>query len=92
LSSESLPSRVAQLLACPEKHLKLVALRFFRTCLSLHDPFHHKEIIKHGLLEPILDVLYETMPKDNLLNSACLDFFEFIKRVRSLTSQGHNHR
>ena len=38
------------------------------------------------LFDPILDILYETMPRDNLLNSACLDLFEFIKRehIKSL--------
>jgi hypothetical protein len=38
------------------------------------------------LFEPILDIVYETMPRDNLLNSACLEFFEFIKRVRNDTN------
>jgi protein phosphatase-4 regulatory subunit 3 len=28
----------------------------------------------------ILDIIYETMPRDNLLNSACLEFFDYIKR------------
>ena len=28
----------------------------------------------------ILDIVYETMPRDNLLNSACLELFEFIRR------------
>lgn len=32
------------------------------------------------LFEPILDLVIETMPRDNLLNSACLEFFDFIKR------------
>jgi protein phosphatase-4 regulatory subunit 3 len=81
LLSDNLPSRVAQLMTCPQKHLKLIALKYFRTCLAIHDPFHHRQIIQNRLLEPILDILYETMPKDNLLNSACLEFFEFIKRV-----------
>ena len=35
---------------------------------------------KSHLLEPILNVVYETMPRDNLLNSVCLEFFEYIKR------------
>ena len=35
---------------------------------------------KSNLLEPILNVVYETMPRDNLLNSVCLEFFEYIKR------------
>lgn len=28
----------------------------------------------------MLNIVYETMPRDNLLNSACLELFEFIKR------------
>ena len=32
------------------------------------------------LFEPILQIVYDTMPRDNLLNSACLELFEFIKR------------
>lgn len=32
------------------------------------------------LFEPILKIVVETMPRDNLLNSACLELFEFIKK------------
>lgn len=38
-------------------------------------------MVKNKLFEPILNIVIETMPRDNLLNSACLEFFEFIKRV-----------
>ena len=34
----------------------------------------------NNTFELILDIVYETMPRDNLLNSACLELFEFIKR------------
>ncbi|KAH0565012.1 hypothetical protein GP486_001597 [Trichoglossum hirsutum] len=78
--AESLASRIAQLLSCPEKHLKLTALKFFRTCVGLQDEFYNRQIMHNRLFEPILDIVYETMPRDNLLNSACLEFFEFIKR------------
>ncbi|KAF2144112.1 uncharacterized protein K452DRAFT_153248 [Aplosporella prunicola CBS 121167] len=78
--SEGLASRVAQLMACPEKHLKLTALKYFRTCIGLHDEFHNRQIIQNRLFDPILNIVYETMPRDNLLNSACLELFEFIKR------------
>ncbi|KAJ9622623.1 Platinum sensitivity protein [Taxawa tesnikishii (nom. ined.)] len=56
------------------------ALKWFRTCIGLQDEFHNRQIIQHKLFEPILDIVYETMPRDNLLNSACLELFEFIKR------------
>lgn len=102
--SENLASRVAQLLLCPKKHLKLSkwhdrsfviviwgcgtdrlihvgAIKYFRTCIGLHDIFHNRLIMQNNLLEPILDIVIETMPKDNLLNSACLELFEYIRNV-----------
>ncbi|KAF2652711.1 DUF625-domain-containing protein [Lophiostoma macrostomum CBS 122681] len=78
--SENLAARVAQLMDCPEKHLKLIALKYFRTCIGLHDEFHNRQIVQNQLFEPILKILFDTMPRDNLLNSACLELFEFIKR------------
>ncbi|KZF22928.1 DUF625-domain-containing protein [Xylona heveae TC161] len=78
--SEGLTSRVAQLLAAPEKHLKLMALKFFRTCIGLGDEYYNRQLIQHHLFEPILNIVFETMPRDNLLNSACLEMFEYIKR------------
>lgn len=80
LLSDSLAPRIAQLLSCPEKHLKLSVLKYFRICVGLHEQFHNRQFITHRLFDPILDVLFETMPRDNLLNSACLELFEFIKR------------
>lgn len=85
LMQESLPQRVAQLLSSPTKHLRLTALKYFRTCIGMHDDFHNRQIINHGIFEPILNIVYETMPRDNLLNSACLEFFEFIKRENMKT-------
>jgi protein phosphatase-4 regulatory subunit 3 len=78
--SEGLAARVAQLMGCPEKHLKLTALKYFRTVIAFHDETHNRQIIQHQLFEPILQILFDTMPRDNLLNSACLELFEFIKR------------
>jgi protein phosphatase-4 regulatory subunit 3 len=48
--------------------------------VALHDETHNRQMIQHHLFEPILKILFETMPRDNLLNSACLELFEFIKR------------
>ncbi|KAF2763504.1 DUF625-domain-containing protein [Pseudovirgaria hyperparasitica] len=77
---DNIPARVAQLLRCPEKHLKLSALKFFRVCLGLQDGNYAQHIIDQRLFEPILDLLFETMPRDNLLNSACLEIFEYVRR------------
>ncbi|KAJ5146027.1 uncharacterized protein N7515_000591 [Penicillium bovifimosum] len=80
IQSESLAPRVAQLLRVPQKHLKLAALKFFRTLISLQDTFYQALMTHNNTFELILDIVYETMPRDNLLNSACLELFEFIKR------------
>lgn len=71
---------MAQLLTAPQKHLKLVALKFFRTLISLQDTFYQALMTHNNTFGLILDIVHETMPRDNLLNSACLELFEFIKR------------
>lgn len=48
--------------------------------MNLKDDGYMRNITDNRLFEPILDIVYETMPRDNLLNSACLELFEFIKR------------
>ncbi|KAL8996008.1 MAG: hypothetical protein Q9169_004389 [Polycauliona sp. 2 TL-2023] len=77
---EGLPARIAQLLACQHKHLQLTALKFFRTCIGLQDDYYVQQMTKNFLFEPILNIVYNTMPRDNLLNSVCLELFEFVKR------------
>jgi hypothetical protein len=49
--------------------------------VGLQDEFYIRHMVKWKLFEPILGIVIDTMPRDNLLNSACLEFFEFIKRV-----------
>ncbi|KAK3686825.1 Platinum sensitivity protein [Vermiconidia calcicola] len=78
--SENLHSRVAQLLACPQKYMKLMALKWFRTCVGLQDEFHNRQMIQNSLFDPILLIVEETMPRNNLLNSTCLELFEYVKR------------
>jgi protein phosphatase 4 regulatory subunit 3 len=78
--SEKLSARVAQLLRVSQKPLKLTALKFFRTCVGLQDQFYVNQMMQNQTFNHILDIVIETMPRDNLLNSACLEMFEFIKR------------
>ena len=81
--------RVAQLLTVPQKPLKLTALKFFRTCVSLQDQFYTQEIVKGNAFELILNIVIETMPRDNLLNSACLELFEFVYREKIMAALFH---
>jgi protein phosphatase 4 regulatory subunit 3 len=46
----------------------------------MQDEFYIKHLMEKQVLGPILEVLIETMPRDNLLGSASLEFFEFIKK------------
>jgi protein phosphatase 4 regulatory subunit 3 len=58
----------------------VAALKFFRNLIGLQDEFYNQQMTQGKLFGPVLDLLIETMPRDNLLNSACLEFFDFIKR------------
>ncbi|EDN06368.1 conserved hypothetical protein [Histoplasma mississippiense (nom. inval.)] len=48
--------------------------------INLHDTFYVAQMTHNNIFELILNIVYETMPRDSLLNSACLDLFEFVKR------------
>jgi protein phosphatase 4 regulatory subunit 3 len=56
------------------------ALKFFRTLVSLQDTFYLAQLTHNNTFGLIIDIVYDTMPRDNLLNSACLEMFEYIKR------------
>ncbi|KAG9244830.1 component of IIS longevity pathway SMK-1-domain-containing protein [Calycina marina] len=86
--SEKLGQRIAQLLASPEKYLKLTALKFFRNLVGLKDEFYNQEMMQGHLFGPILSIVTDTMSRDSLLNSACLELFEFIRKetIRPLIS------
>ncbi len=61
----------------------------------MNDEFYVKHIAERHVLGPILDVLIRTLPRDNLLCSACLDLFELIKsqHVKDLIKHlAENHR
>jgi protein phosphatase-4 regulatory subunit 3 len=65
------------------------ALKFFRNLIGLQDEFYNQQMMQEGLFEPVLDIVIETMPRDNLLNSACLEFFDFIRRENIKTLISH---
>lgn len=55
-------------------------MKFFRGLIGLHDTFYQAILTHHNIFGLILDIVHETMPRDNLLNSACLELFEYIRR------------
>lgn len=78
--NNNLVERITQLLQCPEKYLQLVAIRFFRALIGMQEEFYVKHLVEKKVLGPILQVLMATLPRDNLLSSAALELFEFIKK------------
>ncbi|EQK97864.1 suppressor of Mek1 [Ophiocordyceps sinensis CO18] len=78
--NNNIASRVCQLLGSPEKYLRLVAIRFIRHLVGLQEEFYMKHLTEKQVFGPILDVVIETLPRDNLLSSASLELFEHIKK------------
>ncbi|KAG6664198.1 serine/threonine-protein phosphatase 4 regulatory subunit 3 isoform X1 [Carya illinoinensis] len=63
-----------------EKYLVVAAVRFFRTILSRHDEHLINHVVKNNLLKPIVDAFVGNGSRYNLLNSAVLDLFEYIRK------------
>ncbi|KAF9138050.1 Platinum sensitivity protein [Mortierella sp. GBA39] len=79
LSSSRLMEKICILLGNKEKHLRLMAIKFFRTCLGLEDDYFNRILIKNKVIHGVVSVLQDTNGKNNLLNSVCLEFFSFIR-------------
>lgn len=54
-------------------------------CGNLQDEHLINHVIKNNLLKPVVDVFVANGNRYNLLNSAVLELFEYIRRVRSLS-------
>ena len=49
--------------------------------MTQHDQEWYRDLIMGpNLMQSILNVVYATMPRDNLINSICLDLFEYMKK------------
>ena len=62
----------------------LAALRFIRACIGTKDyeiVFRHFISKEKDIFGHVVRALLATNEKDNLINSACLEFFEFIRKV-----------
>jgi protein phosphatase-4 regulatory subunit 3 len=55
-----------------------------RKIVALKDEFYNRYIIKGNLFAPVVDSLVSNNGRYNLLDSAILEMFEFIKLVRLL--------
>ncbi|KAJ8662157.1 hypothetical protein O0I10_001850 [Lichtheimia ornata] len=73
-------SKILQLYRCNRGYVKLAALRFFRACVGVMDGFYNQNLIKQNVFEPTIRVLLDTDGRNNLLNSACIEILEFIRK------------
>ncbi|CAO3571329.1 unnamed protein product [Mortierella alpina] len=61
-----------------DRHLRLVALKFLRTCIGLKDEDYNGHLIELGVFTNVMDLFLATQNRNNLVNSVCLEFFDFI--------------
>ncbi|KAJ1331471.1 protein phosphatase 4 regulatory subunit 3 [Microdochium nivale] len=72
--------RIVQLLGAQEKFLKLVAIRFLRQLVVAPEEFYMQHMISTDAIGAILDLLESLLPRDSLLTSACLEFFDIFRK------------
>jgi protein phosphatase-4 regulatory subunit 3 len=57
------------------------ALRLVRSMVALKDDAYLKQLIKSGLYGAVMHALVANGPKYNMLNSAVIDLFDYIRKV-----------
>lgn len=69
-----------------DRCLKLSALRFLRSILSVKDEFYHRHIIQHNLFAPVFEAFRANPVGDNLVSSAIVEMCDFIhnQNIKSL--------
>lgn len=77
--SKELLQKVLLLMNPRYSFLALNALKFIRKIIGLKDEFYNRYIIKYDLFQHIVDAYCVNGLKHNMLNSASLEMFEFIK-------------
>jgi len=62
-----------------DRCLKLAALRFLRSVLSVKDEFYHRHIIQYNLFAPVFEAFRANPVGDNLVSSAIIEMVDFIR-------------
>tara|TARA_B100000513_G_C11901502_1_gene185521 strand:- start:355 stop:2586 length:2232 start_codon:yes stop_codon:yes gene_type:complete len=82
-------NKVLTLAKLKDKCLVLAVVRFFRSCLGLKDEFYNRYIVKTRCFDPIMQQLELHRRRDNLVHSAILELFEFVRRENIKTLISH---
>ncbi|XP_073775461.1 serine/threonine-protein phosphatase 4 regulatory subunit 3B isoform X1 [Danio rerio] len=88
IMTRDLLRRVLTLMNSKHTFLALCALRFMRRIIGLKDEYYNRYIMKGNLFEPVINALLDNGTRYNLLNSAIIELFDFIRveDIRSLTA------
>jgi protein phosphatase-4 regulatory subunit 3 len=79
--NRDLLKRILVLLKSKHQFLALSALRFLRKTISLKEETYNKYIIKANLFEPVIEALKTNASRYNILNSAIIELFDFVRLV-----------
>ncbi|KAH8406985.1 hypothetical protein KR222_003336 [Zaprionus bogoriensis] len=79
LLQKDLLRRILVLMKSLHTFLVLGALRLLRKIIALKDEFYNRHIVKCNLFAPVVDAFIRNNGRYNLLESAILELFEFIK-------------
>lgn len=77
--------RILVLMKSKHTFLVLCALRFMRKVIAQKDEFYNRYIIKGNLFQPVIAAFKENSGRYNLLDSAVIELFEYI-RVEDIKS------
>ncbi|XP_078260993.1 serine/threonine-protein phosphatase 4 regulatory subunit 3B isoform X1 [Rhinoraja longicauda] len=88
IMNKDLLRRVLVLMNSKHTFLALCALRFMRRIIGLKDEFYNRYVTKGNLFEPVINAFLDNGTRYNLLNSAIIELFEFIRveDIKSLTT------
>ncbi|XP_040857927.1 protein PPP4R3C isoform X3 [Ochotona curzoniae] len=83
--NHDLLKRVLMLTTSKHTFLLLAAIRFMRRMIGIKDELYNRYIIKEKLFEPVIKALLDNGTRYNMLNSAIIELFEYI-RVENIKS------
>ncbi|CAM6107221.1 unnamed protein product [Calypogeia fissa] len=72
-----------------EKYLVVAAVRFLRTCIALKDEFYNRYLVKNNLFQPVIQSFLANGNRYNLLNSAVLELFDFVRKENITLLMSH---
>lgn len=79
LLGNNITKRVLAMTEHRERHLQLAAVRIVRTLATVRDKFFDRHLVRHHYLDPIVALLVSNGGANNLIDSAILDLFNYIR-------------